>query len=141
MTPSGCFIKVLNTVWRLLNNMAWVKDVLEGAQYVMETINMIMFIYEESTQMSQMALGTALQNGKLGLADKIYNETLLPSQENLFSFIIMYALLSVPSWTAFYSFFYMSRGEGNRLGGRLADYKKLQALGIQPGSSGWKARY
>lgn len=112
--------------------MTWVKQGLEAVQFTMETIQMMMFIMEETCQTSSMAMGTALQNLKLELAEEILETTLAQSNDKLFEFVVMYAMMWIPSWNAFLCFQYCNSLNVGYLGDMLADYKKLTQLGKDP---------
>lgn len=112
--------------------MTWVKQGLEAIIFVMETIQMMMFIMEESCQTSNMAMGMALQNLKLDLAEEILETTVGPSNSKLFEFVVMYAMTWIPSWNAFLCFQYCNSLNVGVLGGMVEDYKKLIKMGRDP---------
>lgn len=118
--------------------MAWVQYILKGVQFTMEAINMMMFIMEETCQTSSMAMGTALNKRKYELCKEILDTTLGVSAEKLKEYTIVYAMPWVPSWSAFYCFYYMQRNNVWYLSGAYEEYLKLEKLGIDPTSArGW----
>lgn len=118
--------------------MAWIKYVLEGAQFTMEAINMMMFIMEEACQTSSMALGTALSKRKYDLAKDIIDTTLEETSFKLREYALVYAMPWVPSWKAFYMFHYMNQLNVQNLTATYEEYLKLEKLGIDPTSArGW----
>ena len=112
--------------------MTWVKQGLEAVIFVLETIQMMMFIMEETCQTSSMAMGTALTNGKFDLAQEIMDTTLRPSNDKLFEFVVLYAMTWIPSWEAFLCFQYCNNLNVGYLGDLMIDYKKLQNIGKNP---------
>lgn len=107
--------------------MAWVKQLLSGAEFVLETVNMLMFITEEACQMASMAMGTAMQNKNFNLAEEIADTTLGASNAQLWGIILIYAMMWIPSWSAFYCFYYSQSMSIPNLVDKLEGYKKLQA--------------
>jgi hypothetical protein len=112
--------------------MTWVKQGLEAVIFTLETIQMMMFIMEETCQTASMAMGTALTNGKFELAQEIMDTTLVPSNNKLFEFVVMYAMVWIPSWNAFLCFQYCNSLNVGWLGGLMDDYKKLRNMGYNP---------
>lgn len=119
--------------------MAWVQDVLQGVEFVLESIQMVMFIYQEGMKMVYMGMSYAIQDGKFDIAQEMKDTTLWQVTDGLWSFNLMYSMMWMPSWTAFYAYFYAGQVTAWRLEGELDGYKKLWNAGIRPGQKGWKS--
>lgn len=109
-----------------------VELVLEGAKYVLEIVNFMMFICEETCQASSMAFGTAMNNLKLDLAQHICETTLGESNVLLEGWVLSYGMLFAPSWKAFWTFGYVNDSQIIHQRTQLGIWKKYQAMGIDP---------
>ena len=112
--------------------MAWVKQVLRGAEFTMESIQMMLFILEEAAQASSMAFSTALQNKKMDLAEEILYETMIPIRDKYFEFVVLYVIPMMPNkdaWMNFYQSFNLFIFQSIT---NFENYKKLIALGVDP---------
>ena len=112
--------------------MAWVKQVLRGAEFTMESIQMMLFIIEEAAQTALMAYSTALQNKKMDLAKEILDDTLIPIRDKYFEFVVLYAIPMMPNkdaWMNFYQGYNLFVFQAVR---NYDNYKKLIALGVDP---------
>jgi len=112
--------------------MAWVKQVLRGAEFTMEAINMMCFMMEEAAQSALMGYGMALQNLDMDLAEEIRNGTMQECHDYLFEYWALYCLPMMPNagaWQSFYHALHMSMINSDI---RFENYKRLLALGIDP---------
>lgn len=112
--------------------MVWVKQILRGAEFTMEVINMMCFMMEEAAQSGIMAHGMAMQNLNIDLAEEIYEETLLPCSEFLFQYWALYALPMMPNSSAWQCFHLAFLTASRHAHWNVQDYKRLLALGIDP---------
>lgn len=111
--------------------MAWVKLILKGYEFFMETVQMCMFISEEASQTASMAMGTAITNGKTGLAQEISATTLTATNNLIWYYVALYGMGIIPSWNAFYCFFYMNRLNIMDLEGKMDALIKLDSINRQ----------
>lgn len=112
--------------------MAWVKQVLSGAEFTMEAINMMCFMMEEAAQTAMMAHGMALQNLQMDLAMEIRNKTIGECLDHLFEYWALYCLPMMPNADAWQSFYHAYRLFVLAEDERYENYKRLLALGIDP---------
>lgn len=112
--------------------MAWVKQILNGAEFTIEAINMMLFIMEEAAQSALMGYAMSLQNLNMDLAKEIRETTLEESHDLLFAYWALYALPMMPNssaWLSFYHALHLTMLNGD---GRYENYTRLLALGIDP---------
>lgn len=119
-------------LWRLLIKMAWVKQILRGAEFTFESIQMMIFIIEEACQTSNMAYGTALNNLKLDLAKKILDDVLIPSRSAYWNNWVIYVMPFMPNryaWLCFYEAFNLQVQDASR---SYENYRKIIDMGLDP---------
>lgn len=112
--------------------MAWVKQVLRGAEFTLETIQMMLFIVEEAAQTGIMAYSTAIQNKRMELAKEILDDTLIPVRDLYFAFLVTYAIPIMPNsdaWMNFYTAYNIYVLDSVR---NYENYVALINLGIEP---------
>lgn len=120
---------LLKDVWRLYISDLWINTVLDGAEFAMETINLMMFITEEAIQMASMATSTSIDRGNLDHAQETLDTVMVDAMETLHWIIFLYALARIPSWGAFYCFWLASRDNNTDMSEKIGRYKKLRDLG------------
>jgi len=112
--------------------MAWVKQVLTGAEFTMEAINMMCFMMEEAAQAAMMAHGIAMQNLQLDLAKEIRETSIEDCLGHLFEYWAVYCLPMMPNAGAWQAFYHAYRLFVLSEDARYDSYKRLLALGIDP---------
>ena len=78
------------------------KYVIEGAEFAMETINFLMFIAQEASQVAIMAHKEAMRQKNI----KQHITSIMPSL--LTGVIWLYGIRMSPAWRAFYCYYYLT---------------------------------
>lgn len=112
--------------------MAWVKQVLRGAEFTMEAINMMCFMMEEAAQAGLMGHSVALSNLQMDLAKEIRETTLEECHHFLFEYWALYCLPMMPNAGAWQSFYHALHLALLKSDIRYDNYERLIRLGIDP---------
>ena len=120
---------LLKDVWRLYISDLWIDTVVNGAEFAMETVNLMMFISEEAVQMASMAVSTSIDRGNLDHAQESLDGVYTESMATLFYIFIVYGISMCISWGAFATFWEASRVNKMDMAEKITRYKKLRDLG------------
>jgi hypothetical protein len=86
-----------------------VKYVIEGVQFAMETVNFMMFICQEASQVSIMAFKEAMRQKKYKVAQDIIHGYMARLNLDVRDWAFMYGMALSPSWKAFYCYYYCTK--------------------------------
>lgn len=111
-----------------------VKLIIEGVQFVMETVNFMSFIAQEASQVSMMGLKEATRKKQWSIGQKIIDTTLHESVDKVWEWTLMYSMTWNPTWPAFYCYWYTAKlyNETLRLEFRTKLKKDMIADGYDP---------
>lgn len=84
------------------------KYVIEGAEFAMETINFLMFIAQEASQVAIMAYKEALRQKKYKTAYNALEYYAVPATALVSNLVFLYGIRMSPAWRAFYCYSYLT---------------------------------
>jgi hypothetical protein len=113
-----------------------VETVLKGFAYAAEMINFMLWVSLESVKFSLFGISTATRNEQFELAHEIMNTTLATGEAHMWSWIVMYGLGVIPSWTAFYAFYLMAGVAENYWGNQLSYAEIMVGMGYHQDNTG-----
>lgn len=85
------------------------KYVIRGAEFAMETINFLMFIAQEASQVAIMAHKEAMRQKKYKTARKAIYDYASPTNAMVANLALLYGIRLSPAWRAFYCYFYLTK--------------------------------
>lgn len=84
------------------------KYVIRGAEFAMETVNFMMFICQEASQVAIMAHKEAMRQKKYKTAHKALYNYAGPTNLMVRNWAFMYGMRLSPAWRAFYCYHYLT---------------------------------
>ena len=97
------------------------KYVIRGAEFAMETINFLMFIAQEASQVAIMAHKEAMRQKKYKTARKALYDYASPTNVMVRDLALMYGIRMSPAWRAFYCYSYLTTAYILDLNNRLEE--------------------
>jgi hypothetical protein len=83
--------------------------VIEGTEFAMETVNFMMFICQEASQVAIMAYKEAMRQKKYKSANKALNQYAAPTNLMVRNWAFTYGMIMTPAWQAFYCYYYCTK--------------------------------
>lgn len=85
------------------------KYVIRGAEFAMETVNFLMFIAQEASQVALMAHKEAMRQKKYKTAYNALEYYAVPTNQKVGDLALLYGIRMSPAWRAFYCYYYLTR--------------------------------
>lgn len=104
------------------------KYVIKGAEFAMETINFLMFIAQEASQVAIMAHMEAMRQKKYKTAYNALEYYAVPTNAMVANLVFMYGIRLSPAWRAFYCYFYLTKVYLLDLNNRLKEEIKSEIV-------------
>lgn len=104
------------------------KYVIKGAEFAMETINFLMFIAQEASQVAIMAHMEAMRQKKYKTAYNALEYYAVPTNAKVANLVFMYGIRLSPAWRAFYCYFYLTKVYLLDLNNRLKEEIKSEIV-------------
>lgn len=95
--------------------------IIEGVEFVMETVNFMMFICQEANQVAIMAFKEAMRQKKYKSAYKALHDYAGPTNLMVRNWAFTYGMRLTPSWQAFYCYHYCTSIYIQELGFKFHD--------------------